>query len=49
MKTLNLCVKWNFDVDKKLYDIIQKKGPHIPDIAPKYLNTLQFLNREIQC
>lgn len=46
MKTLNLCVKWNFDDEKKLYDIIQKKGPHVPDIAPKYLNTLQFLNSE---
>lgn len=46
MKTLNLCVKWNFDDDTKLYDIIQKKGPHVPEIAPKYLNTLQFLNSE---
>lgn len=43
MKTLDLCVKWNFDDDKTLYDIIQKKGPHVPEIAPKYLNTLEFL------
>lgn len=43
MKALNLCVKWSFDDEKTLYDIIQKKGPHIPEIAPKYLNTLQFL------
>ncbi len=43
MKTLNLCVKWSFVDDNKLYDIIQKKGPHVPEIAPKYLNTLDFL------
>lgn len=49
MKTLNLCVKWDFEDDKRVYDIIQKKGPHVPDIAPKYLNTLQFLNREMEC
>ena len=46
MKTLNLCVKWTFDVDEKLYRIIQKKGPHIPEIAPKYLNTLEFLQKQ---
>ena len=45
MKTLNLCVKWSFGDEKVLYDIIQKKGPHIPEIAPKYLNTLEFLQR----
>lgn len=43
MKTLNLCVKWSFDDKKMLYDIIQKKGPHVPEIAPKYLNTLEFM------
>lgn len=25
MNTLNLCVKWNFEDERKLYDIIQKK------------------------
>lgn len=45
MKTLNLCVKWNFHDDKRLYDIFQRKGPHVPEIAPKYLNTLEFLQR----
>ncbi len=45
MKTLNLCVKWSFGDEKMLYDFIQKKGPHIPEIAPKYLNTLEFLQR----
>ena len=44
MRPLNLCVKWEFANEKILYDIIQKKGPHIPEIAPKYLNTLEFLN-----
>ena len=43
MRTLNLCVKWNFDDSEMLYNIIQKKGPHVPEIAPKYLNTLEFL------
>ncbi len=43
MKALNLCVKWMFSDDKRLYGIIQKKGSHIPDIAPKCLNTLDFL------
>lgn len=45
MKTLDLCVKWSFDDEKMLYDIIQKKEPHVPEIAPKYLNTLDFLQR----
>lgn len=49
MKTLDLCVKWSFEDENSLYDIIRKKGPHIPEIAPKYLNTLEFLNEIKSC
>lgn len=45
MKNLNLCVKWNFNDDEILYKIISRKGPHVPEIAPKYLNTLEFLQK----
>jgi hypothetical protein len=43
IKYLNKCVDWNFDDLKELYEIIYSKGPHSPEIAPKYLNTLHFL------
>lgn len=46
VKNLNLCVDWTYDDKSELMDIIDKKGPLIPEIAPKYLNTLQFLERE---
>ncbi len=45
IKNLNLCVDWNYQDKNELYKIIQKKGPHIPEIAPKYLNTSAFFNR----
>lgn len=43
VRNLDLCVQWNYEDRKELYKVIQKKGPHIPEIAPKYLNTLAFL------
>jgi hypothetical protein len=46
IKNLDLCVDWMFNNREELLDIINRKGPHIPEIAPKYLNTLAFLNRE---
>lgn len=44
MPTLNLCVKWKYEDKTSLYSIIKKKGPHVPEIAPKYLNTLNYLD-----
>ena len=45
-KNLTLCVDWSFSSMDELMRIIIKKGPHIPEIAPKYLNTLAFLKRD---
>jgi hypothetical protein len=42
-KNLNKCVNWGYENTIELVDIISKKGPLIPEIAPKYLNTLAFL------
>lgn len=42
-KTLQSCVDWDFDNEDELYDIFLEKGPHMPEVAPKYLNTLKFL------
>lgn len=44
VNNLNLCVEWNFDKMDELYNIFNDMGPHIPEIAPKYLNTLEFIN-----
>lgn len=44
------CVKWNYKDDKGLnktndiYALFSTKSPHMQDVAPKYLNTLEFLN-----
>ena len=46
VKNLELCVDWKYEDKDDLLKIIQKKGPHIPEIAPKYLNTLAFLDRD---
>jgi len=46
VKNLELCVDWKYEDQDGLLKIIQMKGPHIPEIAPKYLNTLAFLDRE---
>lgn len=42
-KTLQSCVDWDFDTEDELYEIFLEKGPHMPEVAPKYLNTLKFL------
>lgn len=42
-KTLKHCVDWSFSIEDGLYDIFLEKGPHMPEVAPKYLNTLEFL------
>ena len=44
-RTLNMCVDWSFSDRNRLDAVITKKGPHTPEIAPKYLNTLAYLNR----
>ena len=42
-KTLKHCVDWSIRIEDGLYDIFLEKGPHMPEVAPKYLNTLEFL------
>lgn len=46
IKCLDECVKWHFLDKKTLYKIFVNKGMHIQEVAPKYLNTLEFLERE---
>lgn len=41
---LNLCVKWNFSDRSNINNLFDSMGPHTPDIASKYLNTLEFLD-----
>jgi len=43
---LNRCVDWEFP-DDELYEIFNEMGPYVPEIAPKYLNTLKFLTRQL--
>lgn len=40
---LHRCVDWSFSDEESLYDIFLEKGPHMPEVAPKYLNTIKFL------
>lgn len=42
---MDLCIDWKYEDKTELLKIIQKKGLHIPEIAPKYLNTLEFIYR----
>ena len=44
-RNLVMCVEWGVEDKDKLYEVISWKGPHTPEIAPKYLNTLAFLHR----
>ncbi|WP_197702779.1 hypothetical protein [Clostridium perfringens] len=44
VNNLNYCVEWKFDQKNQLYNIFNDMGPHVPEIAPKYLNTLEFIN-----
>lgn len=47
IKNLIYCVRWEYNsTEKDLEEIILAKGPHMPEVAPKYLNTLEFLNRD---
>lgn len=44
-KNLVKCVDWKYKDLDELNEIIDSKGPLLPEIAPKYLNTLAFLER----
>lgn len=46
-RNLHTCVDWTYGDRAKLDEIITQKGPHTPEIAPKYLNTLAFLDRTV--
>ena len=40
---MSKCVDWYFGDIEELYEIVYIKGPQTPEVAPKYLNTLHFL------
>jgi len=42
---LDRCIDWNLGQDDDVNRIFLEMGPHVPEIALKYLNTLDFLNR----
>lgn len=44
---MDLCVNWNFH-EENILDYFSKMGPHVPEIASKYLSTNSFLNRNAQ-
>ena len=48
-KNLMICVDWTYPDKESLYRIIEGKGPLVPDIAAKYLNTIAFLDRNALC
>lgn len=44
---LDWCVDWHYGNDmeqeiQKLYQVFLKRAPHMLDVAPKYLNTIEF-------
>lgn len=45
VNSMNICVEWNLPIDDAI-KYFKDMGPHIPEIAEKYLNTYSFLNRE---
>ncbi|WNB93420.1 hypothetical protein [Bacillus sp. NEB1478] len=42
VRGMDRCVKWEFN-EKELYKLFTDMGPFIPEIAPKYTNTIKFL------
>ncbi len=44
---LERCINWELK-EEDVYDIFNKMGPHVPEIAEKYLNTHKFLSRGSQ-
>lgn len=51
VKGTNWCVDWNYGNAENNYKEIcaafSNRGPHMQEVAPKYLNTLDFLTREM--
>ncbi len=45
VKGLTWCVDWEYNNWDELYRKFFEKGPHMQDVASKYLNTLIFLER----
>ena len=46
VKGLDLCVNWKYeDNTNDVYSKFISKAPHMQEVAPKYLNTLLFLER----
>ena len=43
IKGLKQCVCWNYNNDE-LYSLFMDMGPHMQDVAPKYLHTLEYIN-----
>ncbi len=41
---LDICVGWEFP-DDELYELFNEMGPFSPEIAPKFLNTFNFIMR----
>lgn len=49
VKGLNWCVDWQYENSiKELYKQFTAKGPHMQEVASKYLNTLLFLERNMK-
>lgn len=46
IRGLNKCVSWDFKDKERLNELFIDKGPHMQEIAPKYLNTIEYLNRD---
>lgn len=48
IKGLDLCVDWKYGdkTDNDIYSKFINKAPHMQEVAPKYLNTLLFLERD---
>lgn len=50
IKGPNWCVDWEYKGEdgakNEIYSVFSKRGPLMQDVAPKYLNTMEFLNRE---
>lgn len=44
--SLDLCVDWDYDISEVI-SLFQKRGPFVPEIAEKYLNTFTFLDNKI--
>jgi hypothetical protein len=42
VNSLDYCVKWSLPLEEAI-EKFQEMGPHVPEIAEKYLNTVEFL------